>query len=157
MEALVVYGRNRDGVDAVRVTIKIALVTRHGAIATGEYEYGAFAVSAILYAVEEGLVNYVAWAFHGLAVIWGAPATGVNVDIMEAVVECCGFINIRDWTGEDAHACQLCIIGEANAADVILRSCDLSGTAGAVAVVGKDRFWEGCMIVEVVGMLGVLE
>lgn len=113
-------------------------------------------MSAILYAVEKGLVNDVAWSFHGLAVIWGTPAAGVNVDIMKAVIKCCDFVNIRDWTGEDAHASHLCFIGEADAADVILHSCDLSGAAGAVVVVGKDRFWERSVIVEVVGMLGVL-
>ena len=156
MQTLVVYGGNRDGVNAVGIAIKIALVTGHGAIATGEYEYGTFSVPAVLYAVEEGLVNNVAWTFHGLAVIRGAPTAGVNVDIMEAVVERCGFINVRDWTGENAHACYLCLIGEADTADVILGSRDLAGAAGTVAVIGKDRFWEGRVIVEVVGVLGVL-
>jgi hypothetical protein len=157
MQTLVVYSGNRDGVNAVGITIKIALVTGRGAIATGEHEYGTFSVPAILYAVEEGLVNDVAWTFHGLAVVRGAPTAGVNVDIMEAVVEGCGFINVRDWTGENAHACYLCFIGEADTADVIFGSRDLAGAAGAVAVVGKARSGKGRVIVEVVGVLGVLE
>lgn len=156
MEALVIYGRDGDGVDAVGIAIKIALVARHCAIATGKYENGAFSLPAVLYAVKEGLVDDVAWGFHGLAVIWGTPAAGVDVDIMEAIVECCGFVNVRDWTGENADACYLGFIGEADTADVVLCSSDLSGAAGAVAVIGKHRFWEGCVIVEIVGMLGVL-
>lgn len=156
MEALVIYGRNGDGVDTVGIAVKVALVTGHGAIATGEDEYGPFSVSSVLYAVEEGLVNDVAWTFHGLAVIWGPPTAGVNVDILEAVVECRGLVNVGDWARENAHACYLCFIGKADTADVILRSRDLAGAAGAVAVIGKDGFREGSVIVEVVGMLGVL-
>lgn len=157
MEALVVYGRDRDGVNAVGIAVKIALVTGQRAIATGEYEYGALSVSTILYAVEECLVNDVTWSLHGLAVIWGAPAAGINVDIMEAIVECCSFVGVRDWAGEDAHACYLCFVGETNAADVVLRSCDLAGAAGTVTVICKDWFREGSVIVKVVGILGVLK
>lgn len=156
MEALVIYGRNGDGVDTVGIAVKIALVIGHGAIAAGEDEYGPFAVSSVLYAVEEGPVNDVAWTFHGLAVIRGAPTAGEDVDILEAVVECRCLVNIGDWAGENAHACHLCFVGKADTADVILRSRDLAGAAGAVAVVGKDGLGEGRVIVEVVGMLGVL-
>ena len=97
-------------------------------------------MSTILHAVNESFVNNVAWTLHGLAVIGGSPTTRINVDIVEAIVECCGFIYICDWAGEDAHACDLCLIGEADTTDVVLRSSDLTGTSSAVAVISEDGF-----------------
>lgn len=156
MEALVVYRRHRDGVDAIGIAVKIALIAGQSAIATGKYEYGASAVSTILYAVNQGLVNDVAWSLHRFAVVWGSPTARINVDMMKTIVERRSFVDVRDGTGENAHACHLCFIGEADTADVVLGSCDLTGTASAMAIIGKDGFGERSVIVEVIGMLGVL-
>ena len=156
MEALIIYCGDRYGVNAIGIAVKIALVPRHGTIATSKYEYGALSVSTVLNAVEEGLVNDVTWTLHGLAVIWGTPAAGVNVDIMEAIVERRSFVSVRYRAGEDAHACYLRFIGETDTTNIVLRSSDLAGATGAVAVICKDRFGERCMIVKVVGMLGIL-
>lgn len=156
MKALVVYGRDSYGVDAVGIAVKITLITGQRAISTGEYEYGALSMSSVLDTIEEGLVNDVIWSVHGLAIIRGPPAAGVNVDIREAIVECCSFVCVRDWAREDAHACYLCFISEADAADVVLRSCDLAGAAGTMTVVCKEWFRKGCVAVKVVGMFSVL-
>ena len=57
MKAFVINRRDSDRVDAIGVTVEIALVSRSSAIPAGEDEDGALSSSAIVDAIQDCLFN----------------------------------------------------------------------------------------------------
>lgn len=94
VESFVVDGRNRYRIYAVRVAIKVALVTVRSAVPTRKHEDGAFPTSPIVDTIDDCFFNQVIGTLHGLAVIRGTPAAAVNRNVLKAIVECSSFIHV---------------------------------------------------------------
>jgi hypothetical protein len=94
MEALVVDCGYGNRVDAVRVPVEVALITICRSISTGKNENGSLPTSPIVDAIHNSFLDEVAWTFHRLAIIRGAPTAGIYGDILEAVIESSCFINV---------------------------------------------------------------
>ena len=77
MQSLVVDSCNSHGVDAVRVSVEVALVSLSSSITTCEDEHRALSASSVQNTVNYRLLNQVTRAFHRLAVVCGAPTAAV--------------------------------------------------------------------------------
>lgn len=78
MKAFVIDGGYGDGIDAIRVSIEIALVSMGSAIAAGKDEHGSFARPALVDTVEHSARDEDIWALHSTAIIRGSPTAAVN-------------------------------------------------------------------------------
>jgi hypothetical protein len=150
MQPLVINRRDRHRVDAVCVPVEIALIAMRCTVSAGKDVDGAFPIPPIGNAVDHRLLNEIARAFHGLSVVRRAPRTGVNRDVLEAVVEGRGLVDVRYGPGKDTHSRYFGIVGEPDTARIVLGSSNLARTAGAVVVVVELRCRKLFVIVEVV-------
>jgi hypothetical protein len=64
MKSLVIHCRNRDGIDAIRITIKIALVTVGCTVSAGKYEDGSFSTAAVVDTFHNCALDDIIRAFH---------------------------------------------------------------------------------------------
>lgn len=94
MEAFEIDCRDCDGKNAVGVAVKVALVSKRGAIATGKDENRSLVVTAILNTIQYRALNKIARALHGLAVIRRTPGAAVDGRILVVKVECGGLVDV---------------------------------------------------------------
>lgn len=96
MKSFVIDSRDGDRINAVCISVKIALVTMAGSIATSEDENGAFSISAFLDAIDDSLFDDITRTFHRSAIIWGSPAATVNRGVLISVIQGCCLVYVRD-------------------------------------------------------------
>ena len=137
MEAFKINCGNCDGINAIRVAVKIALVTMCSTIATGKDEKGSPAIATILDTIQYSTLDEITWALHGPAVIRRTPGTAINRGIVVLVVESGSLIDVCDGPRKDADACDFRVVCNAHAADIIFHGADLASTACPVVVIGK--------------------
>lgn len=94
MKALIVNSGDRHGIDAIRVTIEIALIPMSSAIPTGKDEDRALSPSTIVNTVYESFLDEITRALHGLAVVGRAPATAIDRNVMETEVKRSCFVYV---------------------------------------------------------------
>ena len=85
-----------------------------------------------------------------------APAAAVDRDVLVAVVERSGFVDVGDGSGKDAHAGDFGLVCDAKAAGAVLARGDLAGASGTVVIVGEFGGGEVFVVVEVVRVVCVL-
>jgi hypothetical protein len=134
VETFVIDSRDGYGINTICISIKIALVTIPGTIATSKDENGSLSITAALDAIQHRTLNEVARALHGLAVIGRAPRAAVDWRILVVVVESSGLIDVGNGAGEDADACDFGIVRDPHAADIILHCANLACATGAMMV-----------------------
>lgn len=135
MLACIVDGRDRDGVDAIRVAIEVTLVVVPASVSTSEDKNRTFPATAVIDPVEHGFLDQVRGSPHCLSIVWRAPTTAVNRHVLETIVESYGFIDIRNGFAKNANGCYFGLVCNANTTNVILGGGDLPCTTGTVAVV----------------------
>lgn len=86
METLSIDGTNGDGVDTIRVTVKITLIVDGTTVATGEDENATFTTSTFLNPVQHGLEDQSGWSFHTPTVIRWSPTTAVDMILLISIV-----------------------------------------------------------------------
>jgi len=74
MKTLMVDGRDCDGIDAVRITVKVTLVVVRCPVSTRVNENGAFPATSVGDTVHDGLFYKITRRFHRLSVIRRSPA-----------------------------------------------------------------------------------
>lgn len=94
VETLEIDCRDRDGVDTIGVTIKVALVTRPSTVSTGKDKYRSLATTPTLDTVQNRTFDEIARGLHGLAVIRGTPGAAVNGCILIVVIECGSLVDV---------------------------------------------------------------
>ena len=87
MEALEIDCWNCDRIDTIGITIKVALVAKRGTVATGKDKNRSLATAPTLDTVQNRTFDQIARAFHGLAIIRGAPGTAVDGSVVIVEVE----------------------------------------------------------------------
>lgn len=97
MQAFEVYCRDGDGVYAIGIAVEITLVTRRGPISTSKHEYRPSTCPAVLYTIDNSLLDEICGGFHRPAVIRWPPTTTVDGHILKAVVQGSGLVDIRYW------------------------------------------------------------
>ena len=135
MEALVVHGRYSYRIDAIRIAVEVALVPVRSTISTSKDEDRTFPSTAIVDAVYNSLLDQIVRSFHGLSVVWRPPAAAVDRNVLESVIESSCFVDVCYRAREDADACNLRIIGDANSTYVVLLGSDLSSASGTVMII----------------------
>ena len=156
MKTLVVDGCYCDGIDTVRVAIKVTLVFVGCAVPTSVNKNGAFPATSIGDTVNDGLFNKIAGCLHRLSVIGGSPAATVDRSFLEAEVERRSLVNIGDRARQYTNASDFGVPGNTHTACVILDSTNLTCTASSVVVVKQFGSGEVFMVVEIVRALSPL-
>jgi len=156
VEALPVDGTHGDAVDAVGVAVKVAVIVLGGSVTTSEYVDGAEPAATVLDGVQHGPPDNDAGGVHALAVVGGAPRARVNQVVLKVVVHGDRLVGVRYRLTKDSQTSDLGVVGHTDAAHVVLDGGDLSGTAGAVAIVGQPRLGLVDLVVEVVRAGGVV-
>ena len=104
MLPLVVDGSNSHGIDAIGVTVEVALVSTRSTITRGEDEDEAFSLPPIVDPIDNGLLDEITRTLHGQPIVWWAPAATVDGNVVETIVEGCSFVDVGDRTRKDAYA-----------------------------------------------------
>ncbi len=81
------------------------------------------------------LLDQIVRSFHGLSIVWRPPAAAVDRNVLESVIESSRFVDICYRTRENANACNLRIVGDANSTYIILLGSDLSSASGTVMII----------------------
>lgn len=96
VKTFIVYSRDRHRIYTIRISVEVALIAVRSTISTRKHEDGSFATAPVVDAIDNSLFNETGGTFHGHAVIRRAPAATVDGDILEAVVQGSGLVNIGD-------------------------------------------------------------
>lgn len=157
MQSFVINCRNGDRVDAIGVSVEIALILEVPAIATGEYKYGSLSVASFIDAIDDSLSNKIAGSLHPPTVIPRPPTTTVQRNLLETIVESRSFVGISDLATEHANSCSFGIIRNSYTTDVV-SLCDYLTCASSpmIVVIGYGT-GKGVMFVEIIRVLGVLK
>jgi len=156
MKTLVVNGGYGDGIDAVRITVKVALVLMECSVSTRVNKNGAFPTTPVGDTVHDGFFNEITGSFHRPAIIWGSPATAVDCGFLEAEIKSGGLVNIGDGPRQYPNSSDFGVPGDAHATSIIFNSTDLAGAASPVMVVKQFGGREVFVPIEVVRALGPL-
>lgn len=150
MKTLMVYRCDRDGIDAVRITVEVTLVIMGCAVSTRIDENGAFPATSVGDAVYDSFFDEITRRFHRLSVIGRSPAAAVDRSFLEAEVEGRGLVNVGNGSRQYPNASYFGVPGDTYTACVIFNSTDLACTAGSVVVI--KQFWgrEVFVVVEIV-------
>jgi len=156
MKTLVVNGGDGDGIDAVRITVKVTLVVMDCSVSTRVNKNGTFPTSPVRDTVHDGFLNEVTGSFHRLAIIWRSPTTAVDRGFLEAEVKSGGLINVGNGPRQYPDSSDFGVPGDAHATCIIFTSTDLAGAASPVMVVKELGGGEVFVVIEVVRALGPL-
>lgn len=151
-----VDGCDRDGIDAVCVTVKVTLVAMRCTVSTRVNKYGAFSTTPISYPIYEGLFNEITWCFHRLSVIRGSPATAVDRSFLEAEIKRGSFVDVGDGSRQYSNPSYFGIPGDSHTAYIILNSTNLACTTSSVVVVKQFGGRKVLVGVEIIRTLGPL-
>ena len=100
----VVDSSNSDGIDAIGVTVEIALVPTGSTIPRGEDEDRALPLPPIVDAIDNGLLDEISRPLHGQTIVWWTPAATIDGNVLETIVKSRSFVNVGNRTGKNAHA-----------------------------------------------------
>ena len=156
METLVINAGDGNGIDAVRITVKVTLVLMDCSVSTRVNENGAFPTTPVGDTVHDGFFNEITGGFHCPTIIWGSPATAVDRGFLEAEVKSSGLVNIGDGRRQYPDSRDFGVPGDAHATCIIFNSTDLAGAASPVMVVKQFGGREVLVPIEVVRALGPL-
>ena len=124
------------GVDGVGVAVTVAVVRVEAAIAAGPHEDGAQTSSALRDSLQESLLGQRAGAVHSLAVILGAPAGGVDVDVGGIEGETASLHRIVDQPVQHPDSTNAGVVGDTRPTVVVVgHGRHLPGTPSTVLVV----------------------
>ena len=151
-----VDGRDCDGIDAIRITVKVTLVVMGCTVPTRVNKNGAFPATSIGDAIHDGFFNKITGSLHRLSVIGGSPAAAVDRSFLEAEVKRRGLISVANGSRQYPNASNLGIPGNTHTAYVVLNSADLARTASPVVVIKKFGGREVLVVVEIMRALGPL-
>ena len=150
MESFVVDCSDRDRIYAISIPVKVALVAVRSAVATCKNENRSLPIATVLNAVQHCALDKIARGLHGLAVVRRTPRAAVYGRVHVVVIKRGGLIDVRDGAGEDTDSRDFGIVCDTDTTDVVFDSADLSGTTGAMVVVGKLWVREGFVVVEII-------
>lgn len=94
METFRVNRRYCNRIDAVRVSVEVALITVCCPISTRKYKDGTLPISPIIDTIHNSLLDKVPWTFHRLTIVWRTPAAAVDGHVLEAVIKSSRFIDV---------------------------------------------------------------
>jgi hypothetical protein len=150
MFVTVVNRRDCDGVDAIRESVEVTLITRPGTVAAGEDVDGTLAAASIVDAIHESLLYQVSWTFHRPSVISGTPAATVYRGILECVVEGSGFVDIGYGARENPNSRDLGVVSNSNTAHIVLSGSDLACTPCAMCILRQNRCRQVDVVIEII-------
>jgi len=151
-----VNGGNGDGIDAVRITVKVALVIMGCAVSTRVNENGAFPTTPVGDTVHDGFFDKITGSVHRLAVIGRSPTTAVDRGFLEAEVKRGGLVDVRDGSRQYPNSSDFGVPGDTHTAHIVFTGTDLTCAASPVMVIKQFGGREVCVVVEVVRALGPL-
>lgn len=151
MKPLPVHRTDRQAKDRVGIPIKVALIVQSTSVPSCKYEDASFAPSSPLDPIDHGLQDQTFRSVHGFPIVRWTPGTGIDVVLLELVVERRGLVGIRDRSREDPDPRDLGTVSDAYSADVVGDRGYFSGTTGPVLVIGETRAGQGIVVVEIVG------
>jgi len=131
----IVHCTNCDRVNGVRVSVKVALVSMGSAISTREYKDTSFTSSALVDSVQYSLLDELGRTLHAPTIIWRSPRARIDRDFLVSVIQSCSLVDVADRAREDAYACYLGFVGNANTACSVLCSSNLASTTSSMMVV----------------------
>jgi hypothetical protein len=156
MKALMVDSGDSNGIDAVRIPIKVTLVITGCTVSTRVNENGAFPPTAIGDTVHDGLLDKVTGCLHRLPIIGGSPTTAVDRGFLEAEVERGGLINVGDGSRQYPNTRDFGVPGNTHTAYIVFNSADLARTASSMMIIKQFGGREVFVVVEIVRTLGPL-
>ena len=157
MQSFVVNCRDSDRVNAISVPVKVALILEVPAVATCEYKYRSFSVASFIDAIDHSLSNKIAWSLHPSTVIPRPPATAVQRNLLETVVEGRCFVCISDFATEHPNSCSFGIVRNSYTANIVPLGNDLACTSSPMIVIIGYGPGESMMFIKIVRVLGVLK
>ena len=124
-----------NGIDTVRVSVKITLVTVDCAVSTSINVNRAFPATSVGDTVHESLFDEITRSLHRFPVIKRSPAAAVDRGFLEAEVESSGFVNFGNRSRKYPNASNFGIPSNAYATHVIFNGTDLACTTSSVMIV----------------------
>jgi hypothetical protein len=156
MKPLVVDSCNRDGIYAVRVAVKVTLVTVGCAVPTRINEDGAFSATPVGDPIHDGFFDKVTGGLHRLSVIRRSPATTKDRGFLEAKIERGSFINVGDGSREYSNPSYFGIPSDTNTTYIILNGPNLTCATSSVVIVKQFGGREVFVVIEIMRTLGPL-
>ena len=156
MKTLMVDGCNCDGINTVRVAIKVTLVFMGCAVPASVNKNRAFPATSIGDTVNDGLFNEIAGCLHRLSVVGRSPAATKDRSFLETKVERRGLVNVGNRPRQYPNASDFGVPGNTHTACVIFNSTDLACTASSMVVIKQFGGREVFMVVEIVRALSPL-
>ena len=151
-----VYGCDCDGIDTIRVAVKVTLVFMGCAVPTSVNKNRASPTTSIGDTVNDGLFDKIAGCFHRLSVIWRSPAATEDRGFLEAEVERRGLVNVGNRPRQYTNASDFGVPSNTHTACIIFNSTNLACAASSVVVIKQFRGREVFMVVEIVRALSPL-
>jgi len=156
MKALMVDSCDSDGIDAVRVTVKVTLVVMGCAVSTCINENGAFPTTSVGDTVHDSFFDEITGSLHRLSVIGRSPAAAEYRSLLKAEVERRGLVSVGDGSRQYPNASNFRVPGDTNTAYVVFNSTDLTCTASSVVVIKQFGCREVLVVIEIMRALGPL-
>jgi hypothetical protein len=157
MKTFVIDRGDSNRVDAVRISVKVALITARSAIAASKYEDRTLSTPPVVDTVDDGFLDEKTWTFHRLAVIRRSPATAVDGNILKTIVESRCLVYIRYRARKNANTCDLGLISYTYATGSVLPSSDLPSTASSVMIVEFFRCRETLVVIKIIRVICILD
>ena len=147
---------HRNGIDTVRVTVKITLVTVGCAVSTRINVNRASPATSVGDTIHESFFDEITRRLHRLPVVKRSPAAAVDRRFLEPEVESSGFVNFGNGSRKYPNASDFGIPSNAHTARVIFNCTDLACTTSSVMVVKQLGDGEVFVVVKIVRALGPL-
>jgi hypothetical protein len=147
---------HRNRIDAIRITVKITLVTVNCAVSTRVNVNRAFPATSIGDTIHESFFDEITGRLHRLAIVKRSPAAAVDRGVLEPEVESSGFVNFGNRSRKYPNASDFGIPSDAYTTHVVFNGTNLACTASSVMVV--EQFGEGevFVVVKIMRALGPL-
>jgi hypothetical protein len=156
VKTLMVYGRDCDGIDAVRVAIEVTLVLMSCTVPARVDEDRTLAATPVGYAIHDGFFDKVTGCLHRFSVVGRSPAAAINRSFLEAEIKGGSFIDVGNGSRQDSNPGNPRVPGDAHATYIIFNSTNLACTTSSMVVVKEFGEGEVFMVVEIMRTLSPL-